>query len=114
MIIQGANNPLVVEFSESIADLPALVITLWRDKTGQESTLVKEWQKDDMMISGDGKSVVCEISDAETAALCPVPHIIEAKGLDGDGNTIFWAAYRIDILTRRDKAVALERVTLYD
>lgn len=109
MIIQGSNNPLVIEFTESVADLPALVITLWRDKTGAEPTLVKAWAKNEVDISGDGKTVVCTISDTETACLCPVPHVIEAKGLDGDGNTIFWAAYKIDILTRRDKAIHLER-----
>lgn len=110
MIIQGSNNPLVVEFTDSVAEMPALVVTLWRDKTGAEPTLVKEWQKADMMVSGDGKSVVCEISDEETAALCPVPHVVEAKGLDAEGKTVFWSACRVDILTRRDKAVILQRV----
>lgn len=105
MIIQGSNNPLTIKFSESVENIPQLVVTLWPDKSGHNAKMIKKWEKDDMMISGD--TAVCDFTEAETAALSPVTHVIEAKGLDGNGMTVFWAAYKIDILNRRDKVITL-------
>jgi len=103
MLIQGANNPLTIKFSESVENLPTLVVTLW---TGNRNAqLVKMWEKPDMMISGD--TAVCDLTEEETRNLSNSTHVIEAKGLDGNGFTVFWAAYDVDVLNRRDKVIVL-------
>ena len=108
MIIQGSNNSLVIQFDQSVTDIPTLVVTLWRDLIGRGSQKVKEWQKSDMTVDGD--TVICEITEAETAALPAQQMVIEAKGLDGSGNTIFWDEYRVDVKNRRDKVIRLTEV----
>ena len=108
MIIQGSNNSLVIQFDQSVATIPTLVVTLWRDLIGRGSQKVKEWQRDDMTIDDD--TVICEITEAETAALPAQQLVIEAKGLDGSGNTVFWDEYRIDVKNRRDKVIKLTEV----
>ena len=108
MIIQGSNNSLVIQFDQCVADIPTLVVTLWRDLIGRGSQKVKEWQKADMTVDDD--TVICEITEAETAALPAQQLVIEAKGLDGEGNTIFWDEFRIDVKNRRDKVIRLTEV----
>lgn len=103
MIIQGANNPLAVKFSESVDEMASLVITLWR-----EDKLIKKWETDDMAIDGD--TALCPITEEETAALISTPHILAAKGLDGDGETVFWNEYKIDVMHRHDKNITLTQV----
>lgn len=108
MLIQGANNPLTIEFSDVVEDLPTLVVTLWQDRNATMSKLIKTWTKADMMVSG--KIAVCGFTEEETKALSPVVHVIEAKGLDDNGVTVFWAAFNIDVLRRRDRVIELTRV----
>lgn len=105
MIIQGSNNPLVIQFDQSVADIPTLVVTLWRDSPGQASRPVRQWLRDDMAVDDD--TVVCEITEAETKAFPATQLILEAKGLDANGNTIFWDAYPVDVKYRRDKIITL-------
>lgn len=99
MIIQGANNPLTIQFSESVEGFDSLVVTLWR-----ENQLVKKWEKSDMAIDGD--TAVCQLTEDETAGLVSSPHIVEAKGLD-DGVTVFWDKYVIPVLFRHDRVIKL-------
>lgn len=105
MLIQGSNNPLTIQFSEPVEDLPRLVVTLWLDRSARISRMIKQWEKEDMMVSGD--TVVCQLTEEETRALSPNTHVVEAKGLDEHGNTVFWAEYKIDVLNRRDKVILL-------
>ncbi len=106
MIIQGSNNPLVIQFDADISGIPTLVVTLWCDLPGGTGTkLVKQWSQDDMAVNGD--TVLCQITEAETKALPANPLVIEAKGLDANGNTVFWDAYTVDVKHRRDKAILL-------
>lgn len=105
MIIQGSNNPLVIKFDADISTIPRLVVTLWSDMPGHTTAPLMIWENADMTISGD--TAVCPITEEQTRNLPPVTLVMEAKGLDGDGNTIFWDAYSIDIKKRRDKVIHL-------
>lgn len=104
MIIQGANNPIVVKFDADISTLPALLITLWHDSPCDNSP-VKQWMLSDMTVDGD--TAVCPITAEETAGIPLDGCILEAKGLDGNGNTVFWGAVEISTEYRRDKAISL-------
>ena len=104
MIIQGANNPITIQFDASVADLPALVVTMWHDK---QTAPVKTWTLEDMTVSED--TAVCPITEEDTRALPPGYVVIAVKGLDANGETVFWDEARVDILSRRDKAVTLTR-----
>lgn len=105
MIIQGSNNPLVIQFDASIADMPALVVTLWSDTARYPYKMLKRWDRDNMTIDND--TAVCPLTEAETKAFPNGDLVIEAKGLDGDGNTIFWDQYALNVKTRRDKIIML-------
>lgn len=100
MIIQGSNEPLAIQFNEAVT-VPGLVVTLWR---GDE--LVKTWQKSDMVIDGD--TVLCPLTAVETAAMPSVGHLVRIKGLDGNGQTVFWEDWAIDVLYRGDKGIQPE------
>lgn len=106
MIIQGANQPLTVKFDASVSALPALVVTLWQDKHGGQP--LKTWTLEDMTVSGD--TAVCPITEEESAAWQDYAMTVEAKGLNGDGLTVFWDAKKIDVLSRRDKIIRLTGV----
>lgn len=105
MIIQGANNPLTIKFDASVAALPALVVTLWSDKPGLSARPVKTWTLEDMTVSGD--TAVCPVTEDETRQLPDGKVTIEAKGLDGEGATVFWDAAVVDVRGRRDKIITL-------
>lgn len=105
MIIQGSNNPLVIQFDGSVADMPTLVVTLWGDAVGSPNKLLKQWDLDQMTVNDD--TVICALSESETKLFPPGQLIIEAKGLDADGNTIFWDQYAIDVKKRRDRIIKL-------
>ena len=107
MILQGANNPLVVKFDSDVSSLPALVITLWRDAPGQSGTPLKKWELDDMTVDED--TVTCELTESETAQMPTGKIILEAKGLDSEGKTVFWDQYPMTIKSRHDKTIVLSQ-----
>lgn len=106
MLIQGSNAPLTIKFDSSVAALPALIVTMWCDQ--YQKTPIKTWTLNEMTVSGD--TAVCPLSEEETAKLPNFPNykiVIEAKGLDGNGETVFWDAKEIDVKERRDKVFKL-------
>ena len=105
MVIQGSNNPFVVRFDSSIESIPVLVITLWHDVPSLQARLLKKWEREDMEVTND--TVICPVTEAETKAFPSSHLVLEAKGLNENGETIFWNAYKIDVLSRRDKIIAL-------
>lgn len=107
MIVQGANNPLTIKFDASVADIPTLIVTMWAEKSWYDAQPIKIWTREDMTVSLD--TAICPISEDETRALPPGYVVIAAKGLDGNGETVFWDEARIDVLMRRDKAIRLTR-----
>jgi len=105
MIIQGSNNPLVIQFDADVSGIPTLVVSLWCDMAGYFNKPLKTWERSDMTINGD--TAACDITEQETRNFPSAKIILEAKGLDGDGNTVFWDAYPVDIKTRHDKIITL-------
>lgn len=100
VIVQGSNNPLTVQFEDTVAGIPDIVCTMWR-----EITLIKKWEKTDMLIDDD--TIICPLSAEETAALIPTPHDILIKALDSDGNTLIYVDLRINVVARNDKDIEL-------
>lgn len=105
MIYQGSNNPIDIQFDADVSAIPALVITLW-SPTRQSPNPLKTWTLDNMTVSGDTAS--CPVTEAETKRWNG-RMIIEAKGLDEDGLTIFWDSCETTIVPRRDKVITLTR-----
>lgn len=101
MIIQGSNNPITLTFNEAVADIPTLVATLWAG-SGQ---MIKRWDKSDMGI--DGEVVTLPLTEEETAALNGGSIALDVKGLDSDGNVVFWDEAGIRVLPRRDHSITL-------
>lgn len=104
-IVQGSNNPLVIQFDAEVEALPALIVTLWYDRQGYQSQLLHEWHRDDMEVTGD--TAICPITEKETNQYPSAVVMLEAKGLDEDGKTVFWDEFKLDIRRRRDKIITL-------
>lgn len=104
MIVQGSNNPLVLTFDQSVDTIPSLSVTLW-SATARNTRPLMAWTNADMMINDD--TVVCPMTESETQNLVSGKMVLEAKGLDENGNTIFWAEYPIDLHRRRDRIISL-------
>ena len=49
MIVQGANEPLVITFDESVDALDKLLVTLWVDKPSRR--LIRQWRETEMQIA---------------------------------------------------------------
>lgn len=101
MIIQGTNAPIIVTFDADISDLPVLVISLWC----REKTELKRWEKADMVIDGD--TAALPLTEEETAAFPEGTITLEAKGLDENGQTVFWEQMPVLVEGRRDRAITL-------
>ena len=107
MIVQGSNNPITINFNAPVENFPVLLVTLWTDKPGY-SQPYKMWKKTDMTVSKN--TAICNISEAETKELPAGLVYVEAKGLDGDGNTVFWDACAVDVKQRRDSIISLSQI----
>lgn len=101
MMIQGSNNPLVIQFDQAVDSLPQLVVSLW-SASGES---LKTWALPDMMVDGD--TAVCPLAESETAAIGGAKVTLEAKGLDGSGNTIFWDSVNVYVKARQDRIIRL-------
>lgn len=106
-IIQGSKNPLVVTFDDDVSGLAALRITLWSDLAGSPGTPLKMWTEQDVTIQGE--TVICPLTEAETAAMPMGTAILEIKGMDGSQAEIFWEQFKLDVALRRDKDIALSQ-----
>ncbi len=102
MLIQGTNVPIKVVFDSSVATMQSIVATLW-DSKGKE---LKRWTMTDMTIDGD--TVYLPLLEDETAAFAKGKVVLEIKGLNESGKTVFWQEVKITVKDRRDKVVDLE------
>jgi len=105
MIIQGSNNPLVIQFDAIVEGMPVLVVTLWSDSASYPTKMIKRWNTEDMTIEND--TAICPMEEEETRKLPNGKLVLEAKGLDVNGNTIFWDQYVLDVKGRRDRIIML-------
>lgn len=104
MLIQGTSEPLVIRFDRDLTDAAALIITLWKPP----GTLLKKYGLSDVVVDED--TVSCPLTEEESAGF-PAVVRIEAKGLDDEGNQIFWDAINVDILYRYDRDIRLTEDT---
>ena len=102
-IPQGSNNPLVITFDEDV-EVSSIVISLWDRKSGTDEPL-KVWTEEDVTI--EEENVICPLSEEETAGFPAGKLLLEIKGLDEDGNTLFWQEITVRILHRYDKGIPL-------
>lgn len=105
-IYQGSNNPLVVLLDMTAAELTAVSISLWRDDSRDSEPPLKAWKMEDIRF--DGNAIICPWTSEETAALPEEKLAVEAKGLDDDGNTVFWEEFAVYVMPRRDKNIDLQ------
>lgn len=103
MVIQGSNESLVITFDESVENMAKMLVTIWLDS--EKETLVKSWRETDMQIAQN--TIVCPLSEAETAAFPPYPLTVEIKGLDADGTTVIYEAIPIEVVARHDGSIPL-------
>lgn len=103
MLIQGSNNPIVITFDASVADIPQLVATLWRRFAAAGAAPIKVWTQEDMLIDGD--TATCPLTEEETAALPSSGVTLEVKGLDEYNNTMFWQSVNVPVLARNDRII---------
>lgn len=101
MIIQGSNVPITLTLDTDVSTIPTLVATLWSD-----SKMIKKWEKSEMTI--DSNRISLPLTQPETSAMSATKHIIDIKGLDSDGTTLFWDEAVIAVVGRRDKNITLE------
>lgn len=108
MVIQGSNNPLVIKFSTSVEDLTELVVSLWdKSKSRDNGRFLRSWRKADMTISGD--TAVIPMTEQLTQSLPPTSIFVLAKGLNEEGETVFWDEYVLPVKARLDKGISLTR-----
>lgn len=103
MIIQGSNEPLVIQFDESVDTLDKLLVTLWADKPSRR--LIRQWRETEMQIAQG--TVTCPLTEQETAALPNGPLTVEIKGLDANGTVVIYEAIPIPVAIRRDGSIPL-------
>ena len=101
MIVQGTNAPLELQFDRDLSDMDKLVVTLW----SLSGDLVKAWDEDELTIEED--TVLCPLTESETATFPNSWVVVEAKGLDAEGATIFWDEIEVQIVKRNDRIIAL-------
>lgn len=101
MIIQGGNTPIEVTFSDTVTDMPTLVATLWTEK----GIKLKEWEKDDMVI--EDKVATLPLQEEETKKFPSTYVFLEIKGVDENGQILFWEKAKIEVLNRNDRTIDL-------
>ena len=99
MLIQGSNNPIRFIFEET-NDMPdSMIITL-----SNEISVLRTWSTPEITIDYEGHEASVQVTQDESMEWEPGPCKIEAKIMDGYGNTIFATAYDT-ILPWKDKTV---------
>ena len=57
MIVPGSNDPFVVRFCNTsetpVESMHEVLVTLWQDLHGGKSKLIKQWWKENMLITGN-------------------------------------------------------------
>ena len=86
-IIQGSNNPIVVNFDRDISQCSKVEVGLYHPKPHTEQTL-KEWHKDDITFYENEAYIELPLTQKETMAF-PIGRVsLEIKALDTDGQVV--------------------------
>ena len=103
MFVQGSNEPLVITFDESVEHLTKILVTVWCEDGGEK--LVKSWRENDMQIAQN--TIICPLTEKETAAFKPPTLAVNIKGLDENGTTMIYEEILIDVMARHDGGITL-------
>lgn len=101
MLIQGTNTPLAITFEDDVSNVPVLVISLWKRK----GIKLKSWTIENIVVDGD--TVYCPLEEQETADFPEGAATLEVKGLDENGQTMFWEKAQVLIESRSDRVIKL-------
>lgn len=108
MIVQGTNSPIKVVFDSSVSTMQKIVATLWSAKGGTE---LKRWDTEDITIGTteqEGDTIYLPLLEDETKDYPKGKVVLEIKGLNEGGTTVFWQEVKIAVKERRDKIVDLD------
>lgn len=105
-IHQGSNNPLIISLDMDAADLTAISVSLWNGDLRSSSGPLKAWTLDDVNI--ERNAIICPLTAEETAGFPENTLLLEVKGLDESGHTVFWERFKVKIIGRKDKDIPLE------
>ena len=108
MIIQGSNNPLVIQFDANISNIPKMVVSLWHDAPGYTKNPLKVWTENEMEIRNN--IAICNITEDDTRSFPTTNLWMAVKGWDADGTTIMWDEIMVDVKKRHDKNITLTRI----
>lgn len=100
-IIQGTNAPIELVFDQDLSQVTALAVSAW----SLAGRLVKEWSLDEVVI--EGQTVYCPLTEAESAKLPSAGMVMEAKGLNEAGETVFWSRIKVKVSRRFDRVIYL-------
>lgn len=96
MIIQGQNNPIVVEFDEAI-ETDEIHARLTNQADGKE---LKHWEDETVTVSGN--RVTLPLTQEETIGFPAGSAVLEIKFMDNDGIVEFSEKMKIKIDARYD------------
>lgn len=100
-IIQGSNDPIIIEMDEDISDIEKISVGLY-----SSSTRVKQWDIDDIGIESTVMS--CPLTQTETAALTGISYTLSVKMYDSNDKVLFFDEESVRIVPRKDKAIIFE------
>lgn len=100
MIIQGANEPIVINFNMDISSFTEIHIALVNKKSKK---VLKHWSKADVVI--DGELCICPLTQQDTIQMPTGDCFVEVKWLDEKGSTVFAKPLEDRILNRSDKDI---------
>lgn len=87
VIIQGSNNPIVVNFDRDISQCPSVEVGLYLPKAHGYLTL-KEWHKADISFNENEAYIELPLSQEETLSFPSGKISLEIKALDSDNSVV--------------------------
>lgn len=109
MIIQGSNEPIIIELDD-INDVPSGDISvLLRNEIHD----LKKWGTDELRFDDYGRQIIASVLQEESAEWETGPCVIEAKWVDRLGNTILFSS-RDQIIARSDRRTILSTLKKYN
>lgn len=103
MIIQGSNNPIILEFDanvDKITDFSALLSPKGIYRCDGGNDYVKHWRLNDVQISG--RNILLPLTQNETLLFQPGRYSLEIKWVEND-NVIFARSIIVQVEQRMDK-----------
>ena len=95
-IIQGSNDPIVLEVEDTLADYVSMSAVLNRG-----TRAYKKWSMEDMVIQGN--TLILKLSESETIDIPEGVVTLDIKGKKKDGLISFMEEISYDVIPRQNK-----------